>query len=44
MRNLANKTETFPSNMVAGMFGFKKREFFEIEESSQRDVPAIDLD
>ncbi|MDA1194459.1 MAG: LemA family protein [Planctomycetota bacterium] len=43
VRDLANRIEAFPSNLVAGMFGFKKREFFEIEDSSQREVPTVDL-
>ena len=43
VRDLANRVETFPSNLIAGMFGFEKREFFEIEDSSQREAPQIDL-
>ena len=43
MRDLANRVETFPSNLIAGMFGFEKREFFEIEDSSQREVPDLDF-
>lgn len=43
VRDLANRIETFPSNLIAGMFGFEKREFFEIEDSSQRAVPTVDL-
>lgn len=43
VRDLANRIETFPSNLLAGMYGFKKREFFEIEDSSQRAAPQIDL-
>ena len=37
------RTETFPSNVVAGMFGFRPRDFFEIEEASQREVPKVDF-
>jgi LemA protein len=33
--------ETFPANVVAGMFGFDKREFFEIEDEAQRDAPEV---
>ena len=43
VRDLANRIETFPSNLIAGMFGFEKREFFEIEDSSQRAVPPLDF-
>ena len=38
---LNNKIEMFPSNMVAGMFGFKKGEFFEIEDKAERVVPKV---
>ena len=30
---LNNKIEMFPSNIIAGMFAFKKQEFFELDES-----------
>ncbi len=43
VRDLANRIETFPSNILAGMFGFEKREFFEIEEASHREPPKVDL-
>lgn len=33
---------TFPSNLVAGMFGFIKREFFEAEPEADQ-VPAVQL-
>lgn len=38
-----NKIQMFPSNIVAGMFGFTSREFFEIEEPGERDVPKVDF-
>jgi len=43
VRDLANRVETFPSTLVASMYGFRKREYFEIEDSSQREAPRIDL-
>ncbi len=43
VRDYANRIETFPSNLMASMYGFKRREFFEIEDSSQRSVPQVDL-
>ena len=43
VRDLANRIETFPSNVLASMYGFKKKEFFEIEDSSQRAAPQVDL-
>ena len=30
-----NRTAMFPSNVIAGMFGFKKAAFFELEESER---------
>lgn len=32
---LNTKIQTFPANVVAGMFGFKNREFFEVDESER---------
>jgi LemA protein len=36
VRDLNTKIQTFPSNVVAGMFGFKNRDFFELDESEQK--------
>jgi len=33
--------EKFPSSIVAGMFGFQKREYFEIEEPAHREAPKV---
>jgi LemA protein len=33
--------ETVPSNLMAGMFGFKPREFFELEDAGQREAPKV---
>ncbi len=35
VRDLNTKIQTFPSNVIAGMFGFKIREFFELGEAEQ---------
>jgi LemA protein len=32
---------TVPSNMLAGMFGFKPVEFFELEDMGQREAPKV---
>ena len=37
-----NKIQMFPSNLIAGMFNFTTRQFFEAPESD-RAVPAVDL-
>jgi len=43
VRDNNNIVESFPSNIVAGVFNFKLAEFFEIELASQRSVPDVDL-
>lgn len=37
-RDLNIKIQTFPTNIFAGMMGFKKREFFEVAEAEQAAV------
>jgi LemA protein len=41
VRDLNIKIENFPSRIIAGIFGFKKREFFEIGEVEERKVPGV---
>ncbi len=36
-----NKTEMFPSNITAALFGFKKEAFFEIENQEERIAPKV---
>ena len=33
--------ETFPTNIVAGMFHFEKSDFFEIERAEEREAPKV---
>jgi len=33
-----NSMQTFPNNVLAGMFGFKAKEFFEVEETDRKSV------
>ncbi|WJR67939.1 LemA family protein [Neorhizobium sp. CSC1952] len=40
-RDLNVKVESFPSNLVAGQFGFAKRDYFEITDEADRAVPAV---
>ena len=35
--------QTFPSNMMASMLGFKPAELFELTDAAERQVPAVDL-
>jgi len=37
------RTEVFPSSIVANMFGFSEREFFELEDAAQREAPKVDF-
>jgi LemA protein len=36
-----NKIQMFPSNIIAGMFRFIRRDFFEIEVAAEREVPKV---
>ncbi|MFA5368292.1 MAG: LemA family protein [Dehalococcoidia bacterium] len=38
---LNNKVQMFPSNIIAGMTGFKAGEFFEVESAAERQVPKV---
>lgn len=35
------KIQSIPTNIIAGMFNFTREEFFEIEDSSQRETPKV---
>jgi LemA protein len=36
-----NKIQMFPSNIVAGMFTFTKRDFFEVQSAAERETPKV---
>jgi LemA protein len=36
-----NKIQMFPSNIIAGTFGFGERDFFELESAAEREVPKV---
>ena len=36
-----NARETVPTNIVAGLFGFEAREYFELEEPAAREAPRV---
>lgn len=40
-RDLNVKVESFPNNLIAGQFGFSKREYFEIDNPADRVVPTV---
>lgn len=33
--------QSFPNNVIAGMFGFKTHEFFEIEDKNEKSAPQV---
>ena len=39
--NYNNRRETFPANLVAGMFGFQPAALFEVDEPEQREAPQV---
>ncbi len=39
-RELNIKINTFPSNLIAGMFGFKQRDFYEVEDHATVEKPV----
>jgi LemA protein len=39
-RDLNIKIDTFPSSLIAGMFGFKKRDFFEVDDVASVEKPV----
>jgi LemA protein len=39
--NYNNKIQMAPSNMVAGIFGFKNGEFFQVEATEEREAPKV---
>jgi LemA protein len=41
VRTLNVKVESFPSNIVAGMFGFAKAEYFELKNEAAREAPVV---
>ena len=36
-----NRIQMFPSNIVAGIFSFTKRDFFEVSAAAEREVPKV---
>jgi LemA protein len=41
VRDLNTKIQSFPSNIIAGMFNFQQRPFFEISDPAERAVPSV---
>jgi LemA protein len=43
VRNLNVMVESFPSNLVAGQFGFIKAQYFELDDEQDRAVPQVEF-
>ena len=41
VRDLNTKIQVFPTNLFAGMMGFKIREFFEVSAATEREAPKV---
>lgn len=41
VRDFNTKIAQFPSNLIAGMFNFTEREFFELTDAAQREAPKV---
>lgn len=41
VRDFNTAIEVFPGNLIAGLFGFKPREFFALEDEAQREAPKV---
>jgi len=41
VRELNTRCETFPSAIIANMFGFKRAEYFETEDAAARQAPTV---
>ncbi|MEZ5095318.1 MAG: LemA family protein [Nocardioides sp.] len=44
VRAYNTRVATFPSNLIANMFGFGSRDFFELRDPAARDAPRVELD
>ena len=38
-----NAIQTFPGAVLAGPFGFRERDFFQVEEAAEREAPHVDF-
>jgi LemA protein len=43
VRAYNTRVRTFPSNLIAGMFHFATRDFFELKDPAARQAPQVDL-
>ena len=43
VRDLNIGVQSFPANLMAGSFGFKEAEFFELQDAADRAVPEVEF-
>lgn len=43
VRSMNTKVETFPSNLIAGIFNFVKAEYFELTDPQARQAPQVEF-
>lgn len=43
VRDFNTKVQQFPTNLIAGMFSFKKYDFFEVGEESERENVKVEF-
>ena len=41
VRDLNTRVESVPSNIIANMFGFMKKEYFELDSTEEKQVPEV---
>jgi len=43
VRDYNTRVESFPSNLVARLFGFRQAEFFQVEATTERAAPKVEM-
>ncbi len=43
VRGYNTRLESFPDNILGGMFGFMRRDFFELDDVAQREAPKVEF-
>ncbi|MHC4591732.1 MAG: LemA family protein [Planctomycetota bacterium] len=43
VRNYDIRVESFPSNIAARIFGFRRADYFEIETATERETPDVEM-
>ena len=41
MRNLNTLVESFPSNLIARRFGFRRADYYEVDAAADRALPEV---